>query len=473
MEHQKERSRKPAVIYGGILAAAGLLMIFTLAAQGDGTLSLWETGFNSLLVVLGLAAMLCPAVRLTEESVPEVWVRESRFISWLGGIFFVIGLPFCVGAGLFLGDDAEGRAVCGALGLLCAAAGIWMELAYRNRGIAAYGNGNVTAVTSFGRCRTFSHQEIREVSLSLSGSLCARNADKKALFRFENNMDGAEELIGWLVCRGIEITMLQTEKKAENTGGESADRTQEWEEEESRPIHKYIRAIRTGTVIAALLAAAGSSLPLFFPEVLGLKKSILIMAFSPLLLYLCYVLFPGIVVAEKPEQAGKKWKERHICIPGWIPCLLGLWNLEVFRQYETIVLQVVDSGKMAGLDLIFMAVLIGFVVLRTPKKLRKSGLVWLVLFTMCISWGISYGTNLALCGKPEHFEAQITDADRREEDGDPEYYLTVKIDGQTQTELYVSEDMYAMYEAGDPLTLCLRNNIFGIRMADLHLPEEK
>lgn len=472
MEHQKDRSRKPAAIYGGILAAAGFFMMLAAAARGDGTLTLWETGFNSLLIVLGLAAIFCPSARLTEESMPEAWVRENRIVAWLGGIFFAVGLLFCVGAGFFLGGDAEGRAVCGAFVLLCAA-GIWMELAYRNRGIAAYGNGNVTAVTSFGRCRTFSYQEIREVSLSLSGSFCARNAEKKALFRFENNMDGAEELIGWLICRGIKVTMPKTEKKTENTDKESAKRTREPEEEEHSPLQKYIGAVRIGTVIAAFLAIAGSSLPLFFPEVLGLKKSVLIMAFSPLLLYLCYVLFPGFVAAEKPEQAGKQWKEKHICIPGWIPCLLGLWNLEVFRQYERVVLRVVDSGKSAGLYLIVMAVLIGLVVWRTPKKLRKSGLVWLVLFAMCISWGIAYGTNLALCGKPEHVEAQITGADRREEDGETDCYLTVKIDSQTQTELYVSEDMYAAYEAGDPLTLCLRSNEFGIRMADLHLPEEE
>ena len=109
----------------------------------------------------------------------------------------------------------------------------------------------------------------------------------------------------------------------------------------------------------------------------------------------------------------------------------------------------------------------------------------LMLFALCIGWGVSYGTNLALCGKAEHSEAQITGSDIREEDGDEEYYLTVRLDDGRETELYVSEDMYRMYMMdgqqtlslgkhveNEPLILCLRSSVFGIRMADIHLPEE-
>lgn len=483
MEQGKERSRKRAAIYGGILTAAGVLMMLALSALGGGRLSLWETGFNGLLSALGIMTTLCPTARLAEEDTPEVWVRESRVISWLGGIFFAVGLPFCMGAGLFLTDDAEGRAVCAAMGILCVVAGIWMELAYRNRSIAAYRNGNVTAVTSFGRRRTFSAQEIRKVSVGLSGSLCAKNADKKVLFRFEDNMDDSELLTGWLIRRGTEIALPETKGRRKKTT--DTVETQEWKKQEQLSEPKHIRAIRAGVTAAGLLAVAGGILPLFFPAEFGMKKSIFVMAFSPLLLYLCYVLFPGIVVAEKPETEGKKRKERYIYITPVIPCLLGLWNLEVFSTYERIVLQVVDSGKMLCLDLTVMALLMGILFLRTPKWLRKGGLVMLMLFALCIGWGVSYGTNLALCGKAEHSEAQITGSDIKEEDGDEEYYLTVRLDDERETELYVSEDMYRMYMMdgqqtlslgkhveNEPLILCLRNSVFGIRMADIHLPEE-
>lgn len=470
MEERTERSRKPAVICGGILAAAGVLMMLVPAVRGGGRIGVWETGFNGLLIVLGLAAMLCPAARLTQEGTPEVWVRESRLILWLGGIFFAVGLPFCIGAGLFLTDDAEGRAVCAAMGILCAAAGIWMELAYRNRGIAAYRNGNVTAVTSFGRCRSVSVQEIRTVSIGLSGSLCAKNSGKKVLFRFENNMDDSAELTGWLIRRGAEVSVPKTEGRRKKTA--DIVEPQEWKKQEQQPAPKQIRAIRAGVAAAGFAAVAGGILPLFFPAEFGMKKSIFVMAFSPLLLYLCYVLFPGIVVAEKPETERKKGKERYIFITPVIPCLLGLWNLEVFSTYEKIVLQVVDSGKMLCLSLTVMAVLMGLLFWRTPKWLRKGGLVMLMLFVLCIGWGVSYGTNLALCRKAEHSEAQITDSDRREEDGEEEYYLTVRLDDGRETELYVSEDMYRMYTENEPLILCLRSSVFGIRMADIHLPEE-
>lgn len=471
MEQKKERSRKPAVICGGILAAAGILMMLASAAQGGGRISLWDAGFDGLLIALGLAAILCPAVRLSEEDMPEVWVRESRILSWLGGIFFTVGLPFCIGAGFFLTDDAEGRAVCGTLGLLCAAGGIWMELACRNRSIAAYRNGNVTAVTSFGRRRSFSGQEIRSVVIGLSGSRCARNADKKVLFRFEDNMEDSSLLTGWLMRHGTEVMVPKTEGRRKKTAAEVE--TQEWNKQEKQPVPRHIKAIRAGAAAAGILAFAGGILPLFFLAALGMKKSIFIMAFSPLLLYLCYVLFPGIVVAEKPEAEGKKRKEQYIYISPVIPCLLGLWSLEVFSIYERIVLQVVDTGKMVCLSLTVMALLMGLLFWRTPKWLRKNGLVLLILFAMCIGWGVSYAANLGLCGKAEHSEAQILASDIREEDGEQEYYLTVRLDDGKETELYVSEDMYRMYTENEPLTLCLRSSVFGIRMADLHLPEEE
>lgn len=471
MEQKKERSRKPAVICGGMLTAAGILMMFVSAMQGDGRISFWDAGFNGLLIAMGLAGMFCPAVRLSEEDMPEIWVRESRILSWLGGVFVVVGLPFCIGAGLFLAADAEGRAVCGTLGLLCAAGGIWMELACQNRSIAAYRNGNVTAVTSFGRRRTVSGQEIRSVVIGLSGSLCARNADKKVLFRFEDNMEDSQLLIGWLTRYGTEVTVPKMEGRRKKPA--AAVETQEWNEQERQPAPRHIKAIRAGAVAAGILALAGGILPLFFPAELGMKKSIFIMAFSPLLLYLCYVLFPGIVVAEKPETVGKKRRERYIYITPLIPCLLGVWGLEVFSVYERIVLQVVDSGKMVCLSLTVMALLMGLLFLRTPKWLRKSGLVLLILFAMCIGWGVSYAANLALCGKAEHSEAQILASDVREEDGEQEYYLTVRLDDGKETELYVSEDMYRMYTENEPLTLCLRSSVFGIRMADLHLSEEE
>jgi len=61
----------------------------------------------------------------------------------------------------------------------------------------------------------------------------------------------------------------------------------------------------------------------------------------------------------------------------------------------------------------------------------------------------------------------------------------VRLDDGRETELYVSEDMYRMYMMdgqqtlslgkyveNEQLILCLRNSVFGIRMADIHLPEE-
>ena len=73
---------------GGYWRQRGFFMMLAAAAQRDGMLTLWETGFNSLLIVLGLAAIFCPSARLTEESMPEAWVRENRIVALAGRYIF-------------------------------------------------------------------------------------------------------------------------------------------------------------------------------------------------------------------------------------------------------------------------------------------------------------------------------------------------------------------------------------------------
>lgn len=133
-------------------------MTLALAAQRAGRTSVWDAGFNGVLVVLGLMATLCPTVRQAEKDTPEMWVRESRAISWLGDTFLRSDRlsvseweclwPMVQRAGL-----SAGRWECCVLPQV-----IQMKLGYRNCSVAAYWNENVTAATNFGKRYTVSGQ---------------------------------------------------------------------------------------------------------------------------------------------------------------------------------------------------------------------------------------------------------------------------------------------------------------------------
>ena len=73
-----------------------------------------------------------------------------------------------------------------------------------------------------------------------------------------------------------------------------------------------------------------------------------------------------------------------------------------------------------------------------------------------------------------HTTAVITDSsvENRDKD-DPDYYLTVKLYDATEAEIYVTEDLYMMYQTGQPISLCQRTSAFGVRMVQLHAPLNK
>ena len=131
-----------------------------------------------------------------------------------------------------------------------------------------------------------------------------------------------------------------------------------------------------------------------------------------------------------------------------------------YPHFDKVRLTVADSDRSLICWIVIAAILIVITVIRTPKHLRGEGL--------------SYSLNAATCSEAVHTTAVITDSSVKNRDkDDPDYYLTVKLYDATEAEIYVTEDLYMMYQTGQPISLCQRTSAFGVRMVQLHAPLNK
>ena len=92
---------------------------------------------------------------------------------------------------------------------------------------------------------------------------------------------------------------------------------------------------------------------------------------------------------------------------------------------------------------------------------------------LLLCWPLGYALNLACAGPTRHYEAQVvqqrvTFDEDDGEDSEPDYLLTVLLqDGRAQ-EVDVPASIYTLAQAGQPLRVCERSGIFGLRLIDVH-----
>lgn len=150
-----------------------------------------------------------------------------------------------------------------------------------------------------------------------------------------------------------------------------------------------------------------------------------------------------------------------------------------YPHFDKVRLTVADSDRSLICWIVIAAILIVITVIRTPKHLRGEGLfIWGLfiwgLFLCLLAYSLSYSLNAATCSEAVHTTAVITDSSVKNRDkDDPDYYLTVKLYDATEAEIYVTEDLYMMYQTGQPISLCQRTSAFGVRMVQLHAPLNK
>lgn len=464
-------------IFSGILFLLCDLFFVLMAAVLAVEISPAALAINVLDILLvaaaGLMLFLCRAPK--DEKRPLFVVREQNALSGVGLAIHLVGLVLILLGICMSTETLAATFFFSCFGLLLLFIGMWMLLARKNRSLSI-SPASAVYVSSFGRTREFDLSQISAVRLTNSRSIHFLDKRGKKLFAVEGNMVGAEHLFGWLEQQNIPI---QTTKALNNTldHNESAAAPAFWHEEDRTGLHEHLGAIRIGLILTVLIFAAGCVVPIVLYMVTDLKivHAIYLTAFSPLPLILYYLAFaPVLLIKDRPEGATDEWNALHIKFPT-MPVLIFalLYMSQISQIWDKNILQVVDNGRFLLLALVFAVVLIASFCWRTPQRLREpESLCMISLGLILFSYGLAYGTSLALSEPAKHYPAAVVAREKADpDDEDSQSTLTVLLDDGKPAELNVSDQLYDMEEAGTEFVVCQKDNFLGIRMVRLHLPQ--
>lgn len=479
VERSGKRQKRwiPAVVFGSLLLPYSAVMLlgcyisFTEEPQYGG-----EWGFAISLVTLfaGILLLVLHGQKIPGEEKALISVEKST-AGLAGGIFvFLLGLGmlFAATAVSTVGPVDGFFIFMLVMSLFFFFWGVWSLLSYRCRKILLFPDGTLICSNSLGKQKSFASSEIASVRYSMTGSLHIHHQDGTRLFSFRSALAGAGALTDWLTAHCETVSVSRHTRRMKLAVPNQVPREPlEWKEEYRTPFHSHLKKIKAGLIILTLIAFGGGILPVFFLNEIGLTKSMLLVTLTPLLPVIYYLVFPGILSMNgKPRHATPQWKSMHISMPLIPLLLLMLWVVQVIRIVDEIRLTVTDHNRFLLLWLLLSALLITVTVIRTPKRLRGEGLVLFGIGLFLLSYGLTYSLNLAASSKPEHTPVFITESRIDTEDKeDPDYYLTVLLSDKQETELWVSPDIYLMYQTGQPLSLCERTSPLGIRMVKIHL----
>lgn len=475
--HNRPARRGPAVLLGVLLLLYALFMILLFAFSFESeplSTCLWGLALN-LTVLLSALTLLVSSLRsFVPEQEPVLTVRERLLVQILGVLAALFGalLVFCASA-VILAEPIDGFFFFFAiLGIFVMLYGI-RAAAGCNRRILVLPDRFVVCVFPLGRRRFFKAGQPAFLRPGPAGMVHVLDSDCRRLFSFRAAMPGAPDLADWLTGQDIPLLPSWQERQAADEAEPAEPEPLEWKEEYRTVWHDHIPTVYAGLVIVCSLSVVGCSLPLRYLAQLGYKNTLLLLFFSPLLPFVYYLLFPGVLSLNgKPKHATPRWKSMHISFPRALLILLALWTTLLTDALDEMVLTVVDDGRELILWLAISAGLCALAVWRTPKRQYGEGLFLLCLVLFLIGDSLAYSINLALCSPPRHTPAQVIERRISEEDDSPDCYLTVRLEDASEIEIRVSQELYRLEEDGGKLLLCQRTSPLGIRMATLHLPEK-
>lgn len=498
---QKETTGIPKLKYtlitliGILVCLYGLFMtVFFCLYITEETLyqCLIDIAINLFAFILGLMMVFCKQKKHEEKENLVLSVKSTDSFLWMGLFLAVLGTVLLFFASCVLEINELGLCAFFVIfGGPSLALGVCKILTYRNSELCLYDDGSMGVIGSWGHYRQVDFTKITTLSLSLTrqGGVRINRKPHRKLIRFHLSFDDSEQLMDWLEEHNIDfqIRLMGAEKNisAENSD-ESEDLeevddleefsvsepTLEWDEGEKTRWHGCLKAIRWGLVFICLISCAGS-MAIFAAPSMGWKiiKTIKIMMFSPILLYLYWFIFCDVFVTEKPKNATKEWKKHYISFPIWLLALQVIWLLEHIDVLEHTVLTTVEFGRVC-VTYGVVAVLLGIITIyRIPSKRRKAAeICGMIMMVLLISVPLNYGLQISLCKEKQHYPAQIIEnkIQENEDDEDKQYLLTVCLDDGKKIEIEVTDKQYQNYQNGESFQVCQRENIFGVRMVDLH-----
>ncbi len=434
-----------------------------------------------IMMILSLSSVFLSKKEIEQHKIPVVVMRESKLVMYVGLVMWVIGFvvtfmdiatlsvpPFDVGLTIVLTFTA----------ILLMILGVWMLLAYRNTAMYVFTDNSITYVNFLGQLKNIKDGRECSVLVKMNGAICLLDKNLKKLFQVETNMTGATEFLQWIENKNLNIEVTSNAEKQLNSVGET-QATAQWRNEYHTPLHEHIKEIKIlmwCSVIFFLIANI-TILPLFLIArvKVGIVMAIAAIAPFPLMLF-CIIFAPVLIFWERPKNATAEWNSMNIKIPTGFILLIGIIYIGQYEYFwRRWTLQETDSVLFWFFKLsVIISVFTIIMVLRAPKRMKTEAGIFMGIMSLIFSMGINYYVNTALCGPAYHYTAVIVDShEKRTDIKDDDYKLTVLLDNNKETDLFVFEEVYEMAINGEPLEICQRKSKLGEIMVSIHKPSEK
>lgn len=477
-----DKKRKlPAMVFGVLLlmcAAFMLITCFVSIGKDPGYAIAVAFFITAFTLASGIFLFMPHTPKRHTEEEPFLYVRTSVLRLVAGSFLLPLGWLILFVATATVAAEPVNISIFFMFitGFILFLWGIWCLLAYQNKKILLFRSGKLIYSAPYGRYKEFHTKTFASMKYGAMGSVRIHDSSGNLLFSFRASLPGGAQLTDWLSehCETASAAGPDQNTKQSRTVRASREPL-EWKEEYHTPMHDHLKAIKAGLIVVSLLALAGTILPFLFMTEFSLTCAAITMTLSLFLPVIYYLIFSSVLSLDgKPRHATAEWKSMYITMPVFPLGILFLFVVQVIRVFDKVRLTVADSDRSLICWIVIAAILIVITVIRTPKHLRGEGLFIWGLFLCLLSYSLSYSLNAATCSEAVHTTAVITDSsvENRDKD-DPDYYLTVKLYNSTEAEICVTEDLYMMYQTGQPISLCQRTSAFGVRMVQLHTPLNK
>ncbi|PWM20073.1 MAG: hypothetical protein DBX97_04160, partial [Collinsella tanakaei] len=161
----------------------------------------------------------------------------------------------------------------------------------------------------------------------------------------------------------------------------------------------------------------------------------------------------------------------YVSMPNLILLLLGFWIFMVFGAAAETILVVIDLGKLCVVGVVLASTLAGVCIMRTPRRHRTVVAITEICMTaLLFAFPLAYSLNWACSGPERHYSIQNIECrmQTNKSGSTASYWLTTTVEGGDEKEFHVEEYLYMAAQNGEPLTVCQRTGLFGIRMAEIH-----
>lgn len=245
----------------------------------------------------------------------------------------------------------------------------------------------------------------------------------------------------------------------------------EWNKKENTWQNDHAKEIEKGIKILSLLLFAGIYIyTCYIVSDINMRYAYIGFALFSVPLYIYIYVFSDVFCwFEMPGNVSSDWKNTHCIVPARVIGIEAATFICHFignRQGAI----VVDGGKVAGICIGFVIIMLVVFIQRMPRKVRTlNNILGLFLSVAMVCYPFVHGTLYAVSSPGSGCELEIVSSElRKDSDQNEMYYLTLKWEDGTVRKREVPGYVYRGYHLKDSILVQQCTSLLGIRFINFY-----